>query len=232
MERTMTEVSKEERRLAGVAAVRELYALESDFSSKMRVPASASKEDKDARDAAAAARFAEFGFGDPAKGRPDQWKAAKTSVVTETGDFKVMVSKNDLADAQKLAAGEKLTWAKDGKHKDVKGGKAVEVEHKAGDRRPASAVARLLANNQNAIVNSKTEKVGFDAIDIGDNKAKLAYIKADTFIQNAEASKYPEAASAALKESLLYTRKALGRMEQQRYQEWKKSQQASTGQER
>ena len=237
----MTQVSKEERNVAGVAAVNAILAAETEYSAKMRVPNSVSKDASDeeksahaaakaAQEAAARARFGEFGFGE--NPRPDQWRTARVSVVTEKGDLKVMVSKYELADAQKLVAGEKLTWAKDGTHKETKDGERIDVEHKAGDRRPASAVARLLANNQNAIVNSKTEKVGFDAIDIGSAKAKLAYINAGTFIKNAEASKYPEAAAAALKESLLYTRKSLGRMEQQKYQEWKKAQEGSKGQER
>ncbi|MCC0004684.1 MAG: hypothetical protein H6872_05900 [Methylobacteriaceae bacterium] len=239
----MTQVSKEERNVAGVAAVNAILAAETEYSAKMRVPNSVSKDASDeeksahaaakaAQEAAARARFGEFGFGE--NPRPDQWRTARVSVVTEKGDLKVMVSKYELADAQKLVAGEKLTWAKDGTHKETKDGERIDVEHKAGDRRSASATTRLLANNLNAVRNTETGKTGFDAIDIGEAKARLIYMSTDVLKQNAEGSKNPSALAAALEQTVSATRVTLGAMENQRYAEWKKSQEAQKtgGQER
>lgn len=239
----MTQVSKEERRVAGIAAVSAILAAETDYSAKMRVPNSVSKDATDeeksahqaakaAQEAAAKARFGEFGFGE--KPRPDQWRTARVSVVTEKGDLKVMVSKYELADAKQLVAGERLKWAKDGKHTETKDGERIEVEHKAGAPRSASATTRLLANNLNAVRNTETGKTGFDAIDIGEAKARLIYMSADVLKQNAEGSKNPEALAAALKQTVAATRVTLGAMENQRYAEWKKAQdtQKTGGQER
>jgi len=243
MEKMMTQVSLEERRAAGIAAVNAILAAETDYSAKMRVPNSVSKDATDeeksahqaakaAQEAAVRARFGEFGFGE--NPRPDQWRTARVSVVTEKGDLKVMVSKYELADAKALVAGEKLTWAKNGKHKEMKDGERIEVEHKAGDRRSASATARLLANNLNAVRNTETGKTGFDAIDIGEAKGRLVYMSTEVLKQNAETSKNPGTLAKALEQTVSATRVTLGVMENQRYAEYKKSQEAQKagGQER
>lgn len=218
----MSEAEKGNGHADDVAAVRALLTAETQFSAAVRVPRDAPAEAKAARDEVVRAALAANGFdGETRKASAFDKQMASQAVITKEGDLKTLVSKRDLEDAIALSKGEKLTWATKGVSTVIRKGEEVKVPHEAGDKRSASAVARLLANNPEAIVNRKEGKEGFAAIEVGDKKGAMAYLKVDVLIAKAEESKYPGAILKALKESIAHTRKMTAVMNMRAYEKTK-----------